>query len=281
MSGLYDTKKDLLRYALKLPQRYETYDIDFLADEYIKAKYNHDERNMNVYMSALLLRFWNKNDPMYQKVKSCGYDRDDVFNKIYECIEVACEYHAWQDPEKHTNAQACINQVLAGRGVPAMVYEANLQKNTRAAVSTDQVLDDESGTTVGDMIADDKVIVDDPAADYVQCLIKKNKIIEAIIADTIAYNDVFKHEKKTIKEEKENGEKYVYTDHSSKFWPFKLVQELNSINERYVKYFAGKYIINMDKLTAAVEALNKANNQKKYKMIDSTLKTLREVIEIG
>ena len=85
-------------------------------------------------MSALLLRYWYKNDPMYQKVKSCGYDRNDVFNKIYECIEVACDYHAWQDPAKHTNAQACINQVLAGRGVPAMVYEANLQKNTRASI---------------------------------------------------------------------------------------------------------------------------------------------------
>lgn len=278
--SLYETKKDLLRNAARLPQRYETYDITYLADEYIKAKAVLDKDKMDIYMSALLLRYWYKNDPMYQKVKSCGYDRNDVFNKIYECIEVACDYHAWQDPAKHTNAQACINQVLAGRGVPAMVYEANLQKNTRASVSMDQVIDDESGATVGDMIADENsCIVEDPAADYIQCLIRQNKIVEAIIADTIAYNDVFRHTKKTVKEVKPNGEKYTYVDHQSSFWPFKLVQELNQINEKYVKYFSGKYIIDTDKLNAAVEALMKANNQKKYKMIDVSIQAIKEIIQ--
>lgn len=277
--SLYETKKDLTKQARLLPYRYEDADITDLSNNFLAAREVNNERNMGIYISAVILRFWYKIDQMYQKVKTCGYDRNDCFDRLYDCIITAMDYHAWQDPEKHTNAQACINQVLAGRGVPAMVYEANLQKNTRAAVSTDQLLDDESGVTVGDMIADDKVVVDDTAASYIQCLIKKNKIVEAIIADTIAYNDVFKHEKKTVKEEKENGDKYVYSDCSSKFWPFKVVQELNDINDRYVSYFAGKYVINMDKLNAAVEALNKANNQKKYKMIDSSLKALKEVME--
>lgn len=277
--SLYETKKDLTKQARLLPYRYEDADITDLSNNFLAAREVNNERNMGIYISAVILRFWYKIDQMYQKVKTCGYDRNDCFDRLYDCIITAMDYHAWQDPEKHTNAQACINQVLAGRGVPAMVYEANLQKNTRAAVSTDQTLDDESGVTVGDMIADEKVVVDDYAASYIQCLIKKNKIVEAIIADTIAYNDVFKHEKKTVKEEKENGDKYVYSDCSSKFWPFKVVQELNDINDRYVSYFAGKYVINMDKLNAAVEALNKANNQKKYKMIDSSLKALKEVME--
>ncbi|MBO7079744.1 MAG: hypothetical protein J6W64_08060 [Bacilli bacterium] len=277
--SLYETKKDLTKQARLLPYKYEDADITDLSNNFLAARDINNERNMGIYISAVILRFWYKIDQMYQKVKTCGYDRNDCFDRLYDCIMTAMDYHAWQDPEKHTNAQACINQVLAGRGVPAMVYEANLQKNTRAAVSTDQTLDDESGTTVGDMIADEKAVIDDYAASYIQCLIKKNKIVEAIIADTIAYNDVFKHEKKTVKEEKENGDKYVYSDCSSKFWPFKVVQELNSINERYVNYFAGKYIINIDKLNAAVDALNKANNQKKYKMIDSSLKALKEVME--
>lgn len=277
--SLYEAKKDLTRQARLLPYRYEDADITDLADNFLAARAIDNQRNMGIYLSAIILRFWYKIDQMYQKVKTCGYDRNDCFDRLYDCIMTAMDYHAWQDPEKHTNAQACINQVLAGRGVPAMVYEANLQKNTRASVSMDQTIDSENSTTVGDLIPDSKVIDEDPTSGYVQTLIKQDKIIEAIITDTIAYNDVFKHEKKTVKEVKENGEKYVYVDHKSQFWPFKVVQELNQINEKYINYFSDKYTVNIEKLKAAVEALEKANNQKKYKMISYSLVALKHVIE--
>ena len=111
--SLYDTKKDLVTIASVLPQRYEKYDITELADNYCKALDEKDDYNINLYLSTLLLRFWYVIDKMYQRCKNNGVEREDCFYRLYECINAACHYRAWQNPDKHTNAQACINQVLA------------------------------------------------------------------------------------------------------------------------------------------------------------------------
>ena len=277
--SLYDTKRDLQLTASVLPMPYESYDITELADNYCKALDEQDDYNINLYLSTLILRFWYVIDKMYQKCKNHGIEREECFYRLYECINAACHYRAWQNPEKHTNAQACINQVIASRGVPALIYEANLQKNFRATVSLDEELDSESNTTRADLIEDENKIsgYDEPPYQVLE-LMDKGNLIEAIVADNIAYKDVFKHEEKTIKEVKEDGTIYKYKQHTQSFWPFKVVQELNLLDDKYAEYFINKYCINSEKFMAAFNQLKKANNQKKYKYVDSTLKLLREIM---
>lgn len=266
--SLYDTKYDCQLNAAKLPMRYEKYDINVLADGYCKALDEDNKEDMNIYLSALLLRFWNKIDKMYQACKGFGFEREDAFIKLYECIDAACHYRAWQDPEKNTNAQACINQVIAGRGIPAIMYEARLQKNYRPECTLDNPIDGEEGDTFGDTIASDETVDLDPARDMIQMLIKSNKLVEAIIADTIAYNDTFKYTKET-KKLIIDDEEVKYTETTAEFWAFKLVQMLNTIDDAYIKYFTKTYTVNIDRLKRAIDALKNANNQKKYKMISA------------
>ena len=64
--SLYDTKRDLILTTSILPKRYEDYDITELADKYCKALDEQDDENINIYLSALLLRFWYVIDKMYQ-----------------------------------------------------------------------------------------------------------------------------------------------------------------------------------------------------------------------
>lgn len=287
--SLYDTQKDCRKYASYLPEievngkitnKYEDYSINVLADNYCKALDENDEYNKNVYLSALILRFWYKIDKLYQGTKTCGYDYEDCFYKLYECINVACEYRAWQKPEKHTNAQACINQVLSVRGIPFMIYDANLQKNgVRASISLDEEVDDESNSTQADLIADESTLgFNDKAYDMVQELIANKLITEAIIADNIAYKDVFKHEKKTITEIDEDGNPYKYVKMTSEFWPFQLVKELNALDEDYIKYFNKTYGVELELLTNAVNNLVSANNTKKYKMIEFSRQTMATLL---
>lgn len=277
--SLYDTKRDLILTTSILPKRYEDYDITELADKYCKALDEQDDENINLYLSALILRFWYVIDKMYQKCKNNGVEREDCFYRLYECINAACYYRAWQNPEKKTNAQACINQVLASRGVPALIYEANLQKNFRAITCLDEELDSESRVTRADLIEDENRIgaYDEPPYQVLE-LMGNGNLIEAIVADNIAYKDVFKHEEKTIKEVQEDGTIYKYKQHTQSFWPFKVVQELNLLDDKYADYFINKYCISSEKFMAAFNQLKKANNQKKYKYIDHTLKLLKTIM---
>lgn len=287
---LYDTKKDLIIMARMLPvieingkitNKYEDYDIDVLANEYCKATDENNEVDRNIYFSALILRFWYVIDRMCYKVRGTDFDRTDVFCRVYECIDVACHYRAWQDPNKQTNAQACINQVLASRGVPAMIAEYNQKRYMKITLSLDErVDDDDSYATRGDLIVDNSEIErkesEARTIDFIQSLIDDGKVIEAIIADTIANRDVYKYFSKLVKTKDEDGNEYNYTKISTEFWPFKLVKELNDLDENYYNYFATTYYIKDDKLQPARNALTKANNQKKYRYIDVTRETMKE-----
>ena len=80
------------------------------------------------------------------------------------------------------------------------------------------------------------------------------------------------------REEKEDEDPYRYTEHYSEFWPYKVVQKLNEIDANYVKHFINTYTIDDNKAAIAFKRLIDANNQKKYKMITSTLNTTKNLI---
>ena len=110
---LNETKRDLLIYARRLSQPYENYSIDELADAYCDATDTENETLKNIYISALILRFWHKIDKMYKSntVAPC-LEYEDFFWWLYEAIEYACKYRGWKDPSKNLNAQQCINKCI-------------------------------------------------------------------------------------------------------------------------------------------------------------------------
>lgn len=281
---LNETKKDLTMQARRLVKPYEKYSIDELADAYCDAVDTGNETLKDIYISALVLRFWYTIDKMYKSnTVAPSLEREDFFWWLYEAIEYACKYRGWRDPSKTVNAQQCINKCI--ETIKLQKYY-NLRLDKRKVINHCCGMDDpikagdasDSAKTIGDMLESEECFDDhgdDAAIALVQSYINRNKVIEAILLDNIAFNDVQRHFKKTIKTQNSDGEPIKYVEHSSEFWPYRLVQIVSKLPATYKNYFMRRYSISEEKLAAVLDAVDKANNQKLYRYLDRTLTELR------
>lgn len=280
---LNDTKRDLVRLARKLVKPYEQYSIDELADAYCDAVDSGNEALKDIYISALILRFWYTIDKMYtSNTVVPSLEHEDFFWWLYEAIEYACKYRGWRDASKKLNAQQCINKCIDTIKLQKY-YDMRLDK--RKAVNHCTSLDapisgdgDDASKTLADLM-ESEVCIDDHSDDdaimLVQSYINRNKVIEAILLDNIAFNDVQRHYKKTVKAKTATGDTYRYVEHSSEFWPYRLIQIVSKLPESYKEYFMDRYKISEEKLTAILDVINRANNQKLYRYLDRCLAELR------
>jgi hypothetical protein len=280
---LNETKRDLTTYARRLSQPYESYSIDELADAYCDATDTKNETLKNIYISALILRFWHKIDKMYKAntVAPC-LEYEDFFWWLYEAIEYACKYRGWKDPTKNLNAQQCINKCIDTIKLQKY-YNLRLDKNKTVNYCTSMDApvcggDGDETKTLGETLESEEFTEDYSTKDVemlVQSYLNNNKIIEAIIIDTIAFNDVQKHSKRVIKTTDTNGETVRYTEHSSEFWPYRLVQIISKLPSTYKASFMKRYHISEEKLSTVLEAIDKVPNTKLYKYLSKTLDELR------
>ena len=282
---LIDTKRDLTYMARKLVKPYENYSIDELANAYCDACDTNNKALKDIYISALILRFWYTIDKMYRaNTVAPSLEREDFFEWLYEAIEYACKYRGWRDPSKNLNAQQCINKCINTIKLQKY-YDLRLDK--RKVVNHCTSLDapickgegDDAARTLGDVL-ESEYRIDDGEGEIdvmllVQSYINRNKIIEAIVIDNIAFNDAQKYSKKSIKVKKENGEIVRYTEHSSEFWPYRLIQIVSKLPDTYKSDFLKRYKISEEKLTAVLDVIDKAPNAKLYRYLRSTLAELK------
>lgn len=285
---LNETKNDLTLCARKLAKPYESYSIDELADAYCDAVDTNNAALKDIYISALILRFWFNIDKMYRSnTVAPTLEHEDFFWWLYEAIEYACKYRGWRDPEKNLNAQQCINKCI--ETIKLQKYY-NLRLDKRKAANyccsmeepmvgaTSSASNHGESKTVGEMLEAEEDYDDHSVDDVmmlVQSYINRNKIVEAIIIDSIAFNDVQKHFKKTVKTTNSRGEQVKYVEHSSEFWPYKLVQIVSKLPSEYKEEFMNRYKISEEKLTAVLNTLSKVNNQKIYRYLEKVLAELR------
>lgn len=275
---LSDTKRDLVLLARKLVKPYEQYSIDELADAYCDAVDSGNDTLKDIYISALILRFWYTIDKMYtSNTTAPSLEHEDFFWWLYEAIEYACKYRGWRDASKKLNAQQCINKCIETIKLQKY-YNLRLDKNKTVnhTISMDATIGndgDDSSKTIADMLESEETWDDHSRDDVimlVQSYINRNKIIEAILIDNIAFNDVQRYFKKTIK-----AESYKYTEYSSEFWPYRLIQIVSKLSSNYKFEFLAKYKISEEKLDAVLAYINKSNNQKLYRLLDKCLAELR------
>jgi hypothetical protein len=264
---------------------YENYSIDELANAYCDACDTNNQALKDIYISALILRFWYTIDKMYRaNTVAPSLEREDFFEWLYEAIEYACKYRGWKDPDKKLNAQQCINKCIDTIKLQKY-YDLRLDK--RKAVNYCTSLDapigkgdgDDVAKTLGDMLeSEDRIDDGEGEIDMlllVQSYINRNKIIEAILIDNIAFNDTQKHSKKTIKVKNDKGEVVRYTEHSSEFWPYKLIQIVSKLPSTYKSEFMKRYSISEEKLGAVLDVIDRAPNAKLYRYLRSTLAELK------
>jgi hypothetical protein len=275
---LNDTKRDLTVLARRLVKPYEQYSIDELADAYCDAIDSGNETLKDIYISALILRFWYTIDKMYtSNTVAPSLEHEDFFWWLYEAIEYACKYRGWRDTSKKLNAQQCINKCIDTIKLQKY-YDMRLdkKKTVNFTVSMDAPIGgdgDDATKTIADMLESEECWDDHSKDDVillVQNYINRNKIIEAIMIDNIAFNDVQRYYKKTVKTDTSK-----YTEYSSEFWPYRLVQIVSKLSGSYKQEFMSKYKISEEKLDAVLGVIDRANNQKLYKLLDKTLVDLR------
>jgi len=253
-----------------------------LLDGFCKACDDNDEHRKDIYIAGLMLRFWYVITKLAEKSPGLGLDTADFMAWLYEAIEYACKYRKWQVDEK-VNAQQCINQCIETIRLQHY-YEYNLDKHKANynTVSFETPMDDEGKVTLEDTMVDEAAEEEarlqegtDAARHLVQMYLNKDKVVEAIILDTIAFNDTQKVTKTTCKGFDENGNPYKYSTQTSEFWAFKCVQILSNLPEDYSEYFMRHYKIDSEKLAASLASIRSANNQKLYKFLARTLQDAR------
>ena len=263
--------------------------IQVMMDRYCLAKDTNDEERKNMYIAGLMLRFWYAISKLQSRSPIPGLEYEDFMGWLYEAIEYACKYRAWQNPEKNTNAQQCINQCIETIRVQKY-YDLNLQKNkaNMNLCSLDAEFDEDSEATILDTLVDESIERrseiregTDVACSLIQSCINKKKIVEAIILDTIAFNDVQKYTKKVVKGVDFEGKPTKYTQNYSEFWSFKCVQILSNLPVDYASYFKKQYRVLEPELEAALAAIRSANNQKLYRYLAKTLKGAQGMLQLA
>ena len=273
---------------------YSTCNVNVLADGYCDATDSGDEYDRNLFISGLILRFWYTVKKMKDKSPGLGYGEDEFANWLYEALEYACKYRAWRDPTKKVNAQQAINQCIETIRLQHY-YQLNLQKH-KASFSTislnTPILDEDEKTTLFDTLSDETAEQEfaydrgaETARAFVQSYVDKKKLVEAIILDTIAFNDVMKENKITgtstvVDEETGEEEKVKTTSFGYEFWPFKAVQALKSLPTDYADYFLENYRVKPEAINAAIEAIRKANSQKLYKYLRACLSDAQNALKM-
>ena len=264
--------------------------IRTMLDGYCKAMDEGDEHLKNLYISGLLLRHWDKVKKLALTCPNIDLQGEEFVEWVYEAIMYACKYRKWQKDER-VNAQQCINQCIETIR-KQHYYNYNLDKNranyNTASFDTPVGDENDNGTqrtlldTVVDENAERVVRMMDGATEarqIIQTVIDKNRIVEAIIMDIIAFGDTDKITKHVKYGVDENGEKVKYTTYTREFWKFKAVQILSNLSDDYQRYFVDNYLVNTSALDAALNVLKKANNQKIYKEINSALSYARSSLQ--
>ena len=275
------------RYAALLPEPYEKMDITVMADRLIEAMESNDEYNKNIYAAGLMLRFWFAVKNYEDKSPNLGLETDDYAAWLYEAITYACNYRKWRT-DKKLNAQQCINQAIETIRLQHYALEnMDKRKANYGTVSLDQPIDEDNTVLVGDRFEDEASKADfedfqskEMVRSTVQTLLDDNKMVEAIILDTIAYQDVYKDTKRIVDGTDEEGNPCKFTRHSYSFWPFKCIQFLSNLPENFAEYFYDKYEVSAPALVTVIDKIRKANNQKLYKYLDLSLKTAQRYVRV-
>lgn len=244
-----------------------------------------DSNLRDLCAAGLMCRYWS----VFTKEK-VGFE-EDYDTKIsygWEAIMYALKYKAWQNPEKKVNADQAVKQCIHTIFLQHN-YDANLDKHKAnfTAESLDaeiEAFSGDSAVTLGDTLVDEADLESrerDEAADAVRSIIQryvdKKKIVEAIILDTIAFNETEKVSKKTVTYINSEGKTVKQTQTYKEFWPFKCVQILSKLPTTYSDYFGTTYQVNPIEFDKALEVVRASSNQKLYKYLDRTLKDARSI----
>lgn len=267
-----------------LPKPYFEYTITERMNNFCAAREAGDEVMENAWFSSVMLNYKPMIIKLYkQHHLALKLELIDFIDWFQGAIMQAAENKSWQDASKNCNAGTVITQIVNTRYLAAAYYESNLAINKAnfATISLDATLDRDTEDTRLDLLESN---FENPADQYnnavaiIQKLLNKNKIIEAIIVETIVFNDCMKVESKTVKETDEDGNIKKYKNISSSFWPYRVVQVLSNLPENYTDYFTNKFSVDKKKFEVGLQKIRTTPNPKLYEFLEYTQHYLRATL---
>lgn len=246
-----------------------------------------DSHLRDLCAAGLMCRYWS----VFTKEK-VGFEEeyDTKISYGWEAIEYALKYKAWQNPEKKVNADQAVKQCIHTIFLQHN-YDANLAKHKASYVSDSldvemsDIYGGDSRVTLGDTLVDEDDLASraydegsEAARSIVQLYIDKKKLVEAIILDTIAFNETEKVTKKTVLVTDSEGKQVKQTQTYKEFWPFRAVQLLSKLPTSYTDYFGNTYNVNPVEFDKALATVRAATNQKLYRYLSKTLEDAKTVL---
>lgn len=246
-----------------------------------------DSHLRDLCAAGLMCRYWS----VFTKEK-VGFEEeyDTKISYGWEAIEYALKYKAWQNPEKKVNADQAVKQCIHTIFLQHN-YDANLAKHKASYVSDSldvemsDIYGGDSRVTLGDTLVDEDDLASraydegsEAARSIVQLYIDKKKLVEAIILDTIAFNETEKVTKKTVLVTDSEGKQVKQTQTYKEFWPFRAVQLLSKLPTSYSDYFGNTYNVNPVEFDKALATVRAATNQKLYRYLSKTLEDAKTVL---
>lgn len=246
-----------------------------------------DSHLRDLCTAGLMCRYWS----VFTKEK-VGFEEeyDTKISYGWEAIEYALKYKAWQNPEKKANADQAVKQCIHTIFLQHN-YDANLAKHKASYVSDSldvemsDIYGGDSKVTLGDTLVDEDDLASraygegsEAARSIVQLYIDKKKLVEAIILDTIAFNETEKVTKKTVLVTDPEGKQVKQTQTYKEFWPFRAVQLLSKLPISYSDYFGNTYNVNPIEFDKALATVRAATNQKLYRYLSKTLEDAKTVL---
>lgn len=283
MTNLQAFANDLKIAAGFLPKNYNDLSVDELAVGYCEAVDTKNDLLKESYFAGLFLKFWYLIDKLYKENGTAlRMAREDFISWIEGAILQACTERAWVNNPK-LKVQQIIQKIIATRYKAMAYYESNLliHKANFGTDNLDVVLDEDNDTTMLDLLESRDLSPSEKynsATDLIQRCLDNNKVIEAIIAETIANNDCTKRETHTVVETDENGFDYKYIKATEQFWPYKVVKLLSTLPDNYENYFLDAFKVDPNILKVCVEKIKKSNNTKLYEYLSNTQEYLRNCI---
>lgn len=212
------------------------YDIDVLANGYVKAKEEEDEALKSQYFCALVIRYWHM--ILYFYNKSPNIPLPTIINWVVDGILKAMKYHAWDSSPnligKRNGAEVCINRAIDNIRLNAYAM-SNAEK--RKGMFFDGVFVHIDGLPTREyesfMPYDERYPID---VDLVNMLLKRGRLLDAMVIDLIV-----------------NGS--CATDG---FSTKKLFNEIRTVKDNYFSYFARKYEVR--DIKAFMESVSEVTN---------------------
>lgn len=264
-------------------ENYQDLSKNELAEGYVKAEKENNKYLVDAYFSAIVLRYWFKIFKWMQDSRSTGLRDIDFVDWLVDAIMYGLNHKSWLDPTKAVyndpnGFDKVINQCCESERL--IIYQSLNKDKRKANVyinSLDQQIEEN-----GDAASVYTNAVYNPetgrgAKDLVLTFIKENKLVEAMILDTIARQDSFKEEKeKDYKYEldEETGRTNVTKNYkvTTTFDPRKVVKHLTSIDQNFMtSYFNLEYELDEEKGKEILDKVKGISNSKLYTMIKKTL----------